>query len=131
MDRPLRGGPGLRAGYAYDVVCHGHEIGGGVICIHQADVQRRVFRVVGISDDEVEQFGCLREACGCGPPPHGGIAWGGDWICKRVGGADLLREVIAVPQSGGGLDPLTGAPAPITREQRTEAGVDAKSSAKG
>jgi aspartyl-tRNA synthetase len=114
------------------VVCHGHEIGGGVICIHQPDVQRRVFRVVGISDDEVwERFGFLREALGCGPPPHGGIAWGGNWICKRVGGADLLREVIAVSQSGGGLDPLPDTPAFLLREQRTQAGVDTKLPATG
>ncbi len=119
--------PGAALAYAYDIVCNGNEIGGGSIRIHQPDVQQRVFRVLGISDDEArEKFGFLLEAFRYGPPPHGGIAFGWDRICMLLAGADSLREVIAFPKSGGGLDPLTGAPAPITREQRTEAGVDAK-----
>jgi aspartyl-tRNA synthetase len=68
----------------------------------------------------------LLEAFRYGPPPHGGIAFGWDRICMLLAGANSLREVIAFPKSGGGLDPLTGAPAPITAEQRSEAGVDAK-----
>ncbi|MGH3983092.1 MAG: aspartate--tRNA ligase [Pseudonocardiaceae bacterium] len=124
--------PGSALAYAYDVVCNGNEIGGGSIRIHQPDVQQRVFRVLGISDDEArEKFGFLLEAFRYGPPPHGGIAFGWDRICMLLAGADSLREVIAFPKSGGGLDPLTGAPAPITREQRIEAGVDAKPPAKG
>jgi aspartyl-tRNA synthetase len=119
--------PGAALAYAYDIVCNGNEIGGGSIRIHQPDVQQRVFRVLGISDEEAaEKFGFLLEAFRYGPPPHGGIALGWDRICMLLAGADSLREVIAFPKSGGGLDPLTGAPAPITREQRTEAGVDAK-----
>ncbi len=124
--------PGSALAYAYDVVCNGNEIGGGSIRIHQRDVQQRVFRVLGISDEEAaEKFGFLLEAFRYGPPPHGGIALGWDRICMLLAGADSLREVIAFPKSGGGLDPLTGAPAPITREQRTEAGVDAKPPMKG
>ena len=119
--------PGSALAYAYDIVCNGHEIGGGSIRIHQPDVQQRVFRVLGISDEEAaEKFGFLLEAFRYGPPPHGGIAIGWDRTCMLLAGADSLREVIAFPKSGGGLDPLTGAPALITREQRTEAGVDAK-----
>jgi aspartyl-tRNA synthetase len=124
--------PGSALAYAYDIVCNGNEIGGGSIRIHQPDVQQRVFRVLGISDDEArEKFGFLLEAFRYGPPPHGGIAFGWDRICMLLAGADSLREVIAFPKSGGGLDPLTGAPAPITREQRSEAGVDAEPSVTG
>jgi aspartyl-tRNA synthetase len=124
--------PGAALAYAYDIVCNGNEIGGGSIRIHQPDVQQRVFQVLGISEDEArEKFGFLLEAFRYGPPPHGGIAFGWDRICMLLAGADSLREVIAFPKSGGGLDPLTGAPAPITREQRTEAGVDAKPAVKG
>ncbi len=124
--------PASALAYAYDLVCNGNEIGGGSIRIHQPDVQRRVFQVLGISDEEAqEKFGFLLDAFRYGPPPHGGIAFGWDRIAMLLAGADSLREVIAFPKSGGGLDPLTGAPAPITPEQRREAGVDAKPPAKG
>ena len=77
-----------------------------------------------VSDEEArEKFGFLLEAFRYGPPPHGGIAFGWDRICMLLAHADSLRDVIAFPKSGGGLDPLTGAPAPITPEQRAEAGA--------
>jgi aspartyl-tRNA synthetase len=119
--------PDQALAYAYDIVCNGNEIGGGSIRIHQADVQRRVFSTLGISEYEAnEKFGFLLEAFKYGPPPHGGIALGWDRLCMLLTGADSIREVIAFPKSRGGFDPLTGAPTPITPQQRTEAGVDAK-----
>jgi len=112
--------------YAYDIVCNGNEIGGGSIRIHRRDVQERVFAIMGLSADEAqEKFGFLLEAFTYGAPPHGGIAIGWDRTCALLAGEESIREVIAFPKSGGGYDPLTGAPAPITAQQRKEAGVDA------
>lgn len=111
---------------AYDLVCNGNEIGGGSVRIHRQDIQRRVFEVLGLPEELVqEQFGFLLEAFKYGPPPHGGIAFGWDRICMLLADAPSLREVIAFPKTGAGYDPLTGAPSPITAEQRAEAGVDA------
>jgi len=117
--------PGNALAYAYDIVCNGNEIGGGSIRIHQRAVQERVFAMMGIGPEEAEEkFGFLLEAFKFGAPPHGGIALGWDRIVMLLAGADSLREVIAFPKSGGGFDPLTAAPAPITPAQRKEAGVD-------
>lgn len=119
--------PGEALAYAYDIVCNGNEIGGGSIRIHRRDVQERVFRVMGIGPEEAqEKFGFLLDAFQFGAPPHGGIAFGWDRILTLLTGSESIRDVIAFPKSGGGYDPLTGAPAPITAEQRREAGVDAK-----
>jgi len=119
--------PGSALAYAYDMVCNGNEIGGGSIRIHRRDVQERVFKVMGIEADEAqEKFGFLLDAFQFGAPPHGGIAFGWDRIVMLLMGADSIRDVIAFPKTGGGYDPLTQAPAPITPEQRKEAGVDAK-----
>ena len=117
--------PGAALAYAYDIVCNGNEIGGGSIRIHRKDVQERVFKIMGISEEEAEEkFGFLLEAFKFGAPPHGGIAFGWDRIVSLLAGVDSIREVIAFPKSGGGYDPLTQAPAPITDAQRAEAGVD-------
>jgi aspartyl-tRNA synthetase len=117
--------PGAALAYAYDIVCNGNEIGGGSIRIHRADVQRRVFEVMGIGEAEAEaKFGFLLDALRYGAPPHGGVAMGWDRIAALLAGAASIREVIAFPKSGGGFDPLTGAPAAITPAQRKEAGVD-------
>nr|WP_217278260.1 aspartate--tRNA ligase [Brevibacterium permense] len=117
--------PGAALAYAYDIVCNGNEIGGGSIRIHRKDVQERVFKIMGISAEEAEEkFGFLLEAFKFGAPPHGGIAFGWDRIVSLLAGVDSIREVIAFPKSGGGFDPLTQAPAPITDAQRAEAGVD-------
>ncbi len=119
--------PGEALAYAYDIVCNGNEIGGGSIRIHRRDVQERVFAVMGIGQDEAqEKFGFLLDAFKYGAPPHGGIAFGWDRIAALLTRAESIRDVIAFPKSGGGYDPLTGAPAPITPAQRREAGVDAK-----
>ena len=118
--------PGGALAYAYDIVCNGNEIGGGSIRIHRSDVQERVFNVMGIGEQEAqEKFGFLLDAFKFGAPPHGGIAFGWDRIVSLLTKADSIRDVIAFPKSGGGFDPLTEAPAPITPEQRKEAGVDA------
>ena len=113
--------------WAYDIVCNGNEIGGGSIRIHSTDVQKRVFAVMGLGDDEAqEKFGFLLDAFRFGAPPHGGIAFGWDRVTALLAGTESIREVIAFPKSGGGVDPLTDAPAPITPAQRKEAGVDAR-----
>lgn len=119
--------PGEATAYAYDIVCNGNEIGGGSIRIHRRDVQERVFKVMGITEDEArEKFGFLLDAFAFGAPPHGGIAFGWDRIVSLLGGFSSIRDVIAFPKSGGGVDPLTDAPAPIPLEQRRETGVDFK-----
>ncbi|MFI1912525.1 aspartate--tRNA ligase [Nocardia sp. NPDC020380] len=124
--------PGSALAYAYDIVCNGNEIGGGSIRIHRRDVQERVFKVMGIGHDEAqEKFGFLLDAFSFGAPPMGGIAFGWDRITALLAGVDSIREVIAFPKSGGGVDPLTDAPAGITPQQRKEAGLDVKLDANG
>jgi aspartyl-tRNA synthetase len=119
--------PGPALAYAYDMVCNGNEIGGGSIRIHRRDVQERVFQVMGLSpEDAQEKFGFLLDAFQYGAPPHGGIAFGWDRIVSLLADTESIRDVIAFPKTGAGYDPLTAAPAPITAEQRKEAGVDAK-----
>ncbi len=119
--------PGNALAWAYDIVCNGNEIGGGSIRIHRDDVQKRVFALMGLDEAETqEKFGFLLEAFKYGAPPHGGIAFGWDRIVALLAGTESIRDVIAFPKSGGGFDPLTAAPAPISPEQRKEAGVDAR-----
>ena len=119
--------PGSALAWAYDLVLNGNEIGGGSVRIHRADVQKEVFRILGISDEEAQdKFGFLLDAFKYGPPPHAGIAFGWDRVVMLLTGATSIRDVIAFPKSGGGQDPLTGAPTPITPAQRKEAGIDFK-----
>jgi aspartyl-tRNA synthetase len=117
--------PGSALAYAYDIVLNGTELGGGSIRIHDRSIQKDVFTVIGLSDEEAQsKFGFLLEAFNYGPPPHGGIALGLDRVCALLTGSDSIREVIAFPKTASGGDPLTGAPTPITAAQRKEAAID-------
>ncbi|MCX8648061.1 aspartate--tRNA ligase [Bifidobacterium sp. B4107] len=110
---------------SYDIVCNGEEMGGGSVRIHRDDIQDRIFKVLGIGPEEAqEKFGFLLDAFKYGAPPHAGIAFGWDRTAQILTGANSIRDVIAFPKSGGGQDPMTGAPAPISDQQRAETGVD-------
>ena len=117
--------PASALAYAYDIVLNGTELGGGSIRIHDRSMQKDVFTVIGLSDEEAaSKFGFLLEAFNYGPPPHGGIALGLDRLCALLSHSDSIREVIAFPKTASGGDPLTGAPTPITPAQRKESGID-------
>ncbi len=117
--------PASALAYAYDIVLNGTELGGGSIRIHDRTMQKDVFSVIGLSDEEAaSKFGFLLEAFNYGPPPHGGIALGLDRLCALLSHSDSIREVIAFPKTASGGDPLTGAPTPITPAQRKESGID-------
>lgn len=119
--------PGSVLADAYDIVCNGHEIGSGSVRINRRDIQERVFAVMGLEKAEAEEkFGFLLEAFTFGAPPHGGIAFGWDRTNALLAGMESIREVIAFPKTGGGVDPLTDAPASITAQQRKESGIDTK-----
>lgn len=108
----------------YDLVLNGYEVGGGSIRIHRPDVQHRVFEVLGLSEEEIqEQFGHLLRAFRFGVPPHGGIAMGIDRLVMLMAGRDTIRDVTAFPKAQSGADPLTGAPAPASDEQLKELGI--------
>jgi aspartyl-tRNA synthetase len=120
--------PGSNRARAYDLVWNGSEIGGGSIRISHPGEQERIFAMLGIDAEEAEaRFGFLLEALRFGAPPHGGIAYGIDRICALAAGAESIRDVIAFPKTASGLDPLTGAPAPVDGRQLRELGVTVKS----
>ncbi|HZA20889.1 MAG TPA: amino acid--tRNA ligase-related protein, partial [Actinomycetota bacterium] len=103
---------------SYDITLNGWELASGSIRIHDADMQSRVFRALGIDEAEQrEKFGFLLDAFKFGPPPHGGIAPGIDRIVALAAGESNIREVIAFPKTQTAFDPLTGAPAPVSDEQ--------------
>lgn len=104
--------------YSYDLVMDGFEVGGGTIRIHNADEQRRVLRVCGLTDEEIDQkFGHLIHALELGAPPHGGIAIGLDRLVMLLAGKQSIRDVIAFPKTSSASDPMTGAPSEVTARQ--------------
>jgi len=110
--------PGSVRSLAYDVVLNGVEVGGGSIRIHDRDLQRRAFAVIGIDAEEAEaKFGFLLRALRLGAPPHGGIALGLDRLVMLLAGERSIRDVIAFPKTATGADPLTEAPAPVDAGQ--------------
>ena len=116
--------PGTLLSRGYDLVCDGVELGGGSIRIHTPEVQEQVFKVIGLSDEEArERFGFLLDALRYGAPPHGGIALGIDRIAAICAGRETIREVIAFPKTATGVDPLTGAPAPVDAATLRELGI--------
>ena len=109
---------------AYDLVLNGWELGSGSVRIHDGDVQRRIFALLGIDDEEAqERFGFLLDAFRFGAPPHAGFAFGIDRLVALLAGEENIREVIAFPKTQSGGDPLTGAPGPVDPAQLAELGL--------
>jgi aspartyl-tRNA synthetase len=124
----LESDPGRCRARAYDCVLNGTEIAGGSIRIHQRDVQAKLFRAIGLGEEEARQkFGFLLEAFKYGPPPHGGIAFGLDRLAMLLCGADSLRDVIAFPKTQKGTDLMTEAPGPVAPRQLDELAIRLKS----
>ena len=120
LDR-LESDPASVRARAYDLVLNGNEIAGGSIRIHQGDVQSRVFRAIGLTDEDARsKFGFLLDAFRHGPPPHGGIAAGLDRLAMLLCGADSLRDVIAFPKTQKGTDLCTDAPSAVSTKQLDE-----------
>ena len=120
----LDGDPGALRSRAYDLIMDGTELGGGSIRIHRRDVQAKVLELLGMDAEEAQaRFGFLLDALKYGAPPHGGIAFGIDRVIALMSGAESIRDVIAFPKTASGVDPLTGAPAPIDARQLKELGL--------
>ena len=110
--------------YAYDIVINGYEAGGGTLRIYNQDVQRKIFEILGLSDDEIkERFGYFVDALQYGTPPHAGMAFGLDRLAMILGGTDNIRDVIAFPKNLAAVDPMTNAPTSVTEAQLKELGL--------
>ncbi|HEY82968.1 MAG TPA: aspartate--tRNA ligase [Dehalococcoidia bacterium] len=117
--------PGKVRSKHYDMVCNGYEIGGGSLRIHTAELQRKVFRLLGYRDEEIEErFGHMLEAFEYGAPPHGGIALGIDRIVMLLAGRETIREVIAFPKTQSALDLTFNAPSPVSEAQLAELHIE-------
>jgi aspartyl-tRNA synthetase len=126
MDK-LESDPGAVRALAYDVVLNGTELGSGSIRIHRQDIQRQIFRALGMTEDEARaRFGFFLEALEYGTPPHGGIALGLDRIAMILAGADSLREVIPFPKTARAVDLMVDAPTPVSEAQLKELGIHVK-----
>ncbi|WP_448378363.1 aspartate--tRNA ligase [Fervidobacterium sp.] len=113
--------------HAYDMVINGYEVGGGSIRIHRKDIQEKVFDIIGLTKEEMEEkFGFFLEALKYGVPPHGGIAFGLDRLVTIAVGADSIREVIAFPKTSSGTCLLTNAPSTVSQKQLEELGISLK-----
>jgi len=113
--------PGKVRANAYDIVINGVEVGGGSIRIHNRDLQKKMFTILGFTDEDAQaQFGFLMNAFEYGAPPHGGIAFGFDRMCSLFGGSDSIRDYIAFPKNNSGRDVMIDSPAPIKQEQLDE-----------
>jgi aspartyl-tRNA synthetase len=116
--------PGRALSQAYDLVWNGWELGSGSIRIHDPEIQRRVFKAMGIDEQEAEQrFGFLLEVLRMGAPPHGGFAMGIERFVALLAGEQNIREVVAFPKTASGSEPMTGAPTPIANEVLAELGI--------
>ena len=123
-DDLIESDPGKALSQAYDLVWNGWELGSGSIRIHRPELQRRVFRAMGISDEEaMERFGFLLEVLAMGAPPHGGFALGLDRFIALLAGEPNIREIVAFPKASSGSEPLTGAPTPIAPQVLAELGI--------
>ena len=113
--------PEKARGKHYDMICNGYEIGGGSLRIYTSELQRKVFRLLGYSDEEIDvQFGHMLEAFEYGAPPHGGIALGLDRIVMLLTGEETIREVIAFPKNQSAVDLTFNAPSLVSEEQLAE-----------
>jgi aspartyl-tRNA synthetase len=128
----LESDPASVRALAYDVVLNGTELGSGSIRIHRQDIQRKIFKALGMTPDEAQaRFGFFLEALTYGTPPHGGIALGLDRIVMILAGADSLREVIPFPKTAKAVDLMVDAPTPVSNQQLRELGIEVKAKKEG
>ncbi|MCD8204912.1 MAG: aspartate--tRNA ligase [Coprobacillus sp.] len=112
---------------SYDLIINGYEAGGGSLRIYDEDIQKKIFKILGLSDEDIKnRFGFFMDAFKYGTPPHGGIALGLDRLTMLLGGTDNIRDVIAFPKNLNAICPTSGAPAPVSEDQLDELGIEIK-----